>query len=515
MLPFFDRSKRMMRHVLMLSACVLAASPALAAGTITVGVGDNVLGLDPTNLNDSVSLSATRLFYQGLYGYDASMKLVPVLAEGTDVNASATEYTIHLRKGITFEDGTPFNAAAVKFNYDRLRDPANHLKRQSLLDGVDRVEVVDDSTVRIVLKAPSGVLLNNLAHSGASIISPAAIAKYGAEIDRHPVGTGAFNFVSWTPDTLKAVRNPAYWQHGLPHLDSVAIRSVPENGARVALLRTGEAQFIFPLPPETVQVVEQDPHLAVDKTPSIVAHYVALNTQQKPFDDVRVRQALNYAIDKTAFIKVVYRGFATPMDAPVAPGVAFYSQQGVWPYDPAKAKTLLADAGYPNGFETEIWTFSNTMNNRAVEFLQQQLAAVGVKVKVTPLEAGVATAKLWGAKTPADAEVRMFFGSWAPSTADADWALRPLLASSSYPPSLYNISYFHDAAVDAALKAGQSTADRSVRKSAYDEVQKIVWQTTPWIFLSIDTLVAGRNTKLTGLTQMPDTSLTYDRAELN
>lgn len=497
------------------AARLASAAPALAGGQLTVGVGDNVLGLDPTDLNDSVSLSATRLFFQGLYGFDQDLKLVPVLAESTDVNSASTEYTVHLKQGIKFHDGAPFDAAAVKVNFDRLRDPANHLKRQSLMDGVDKIEVVDEHTLRIVLKAPSGVMLNSLAHTGASILSPKAIAQYGTEVSRHPVGTGPFTFVSWTPDTLKAARNPDFWRQGLPHLDGVTIRSVPENGARLAMLRSGEAQFVFPLPPETVQVIARDERLVIDKTPSIVAHYVALNTRKKPFDDVRVRQALNYAIDKNAFIKVVYNGFATPMDAPVAPGIAFYSRQGVWPYDPAKAKQLLTEAGYPNGFATEIWNFSNTLNNRASQFLQQQLAAIGVKVAVNPLEAGVATTKLWGAKTPDEAEVRMFFGSWAPSTGDADWALRPLLSSRAYPPALYNISYFKDDGVDAALQKGLSTAEPAQRKAAYDEVQKLVWDTAPWIFLSIDTLVAGRDKRLTGLTQLPDTALTYEDAELN
>jgi glutathione transport system substrate-binding protein len=499
---------------LTVAAAVSLASPASAAGQITVGVGDNILGLDPTDLNDSVSASASRLFFQGLYGFDRELKLVPVLAESTEVNEDSTQYTVHLRRGVKFHDGTTFDAAAVKLNYDRLRDPANHLKRQSLLEAVDKVEVVDEFTVRLVLKAPSGVLLNYLAHTGASILSPKAIAQYGAEISRHPVGTGPFTFTSWTPDTLKAARNPDYWRKDRPRLDGVTIRCVPESGARLALLRSGEAQFVFPLPPETVQLIERDQRLVIDKTPSIVAQYVALNTSKKPFDDQRVRQALNYAIDKNAFIKVVYNGFGIPMDAPVAPGIAFYSKQGVWPYDPAKAKQLLADAGYPNGFETEIWNFSNTLNNRASQFLQQQLAVVGVKVTVNPLEAGVATTRLWGAKTPEEAQVQMFFGSWAASTGDADWALRPLLSSRSYPPALYNIAYFKNDAVDAGLLKGLSTADPAERKVAYDEVQKLVWQQAPWIFLSINTLVAGRDKRLTGLAQQPDTSLTYEEADI-
>jgi glutathione transport system substrate-binding protein len=496
-------------------ALLLSVAPAAhAEKNVTVAVSDNILGLDPTDLNDSVSLSATRLFYQGLFGFDKDFKVVPVLAERFEVNGNATEYTIHLKPNIKFQDGTAFNAQAVKVNYDRLRDPANHLKRQSLLDAIERVDAVDDATVRIILKNPSGVLPNYLAHTGASIISPKALEQYGKDISRHPVGTGPFVFVAKQTDSLQAKRNPAYWRAGLPHLDGITIRSVPENGSRIAMLRSGEAQFIFPLPPESVELLAKDAKLMIEKTPSIVIHYVALNTQKKPFDDPRVRQALNYAVDKDAFIKVVYNGYASPMDAPAAPGIAFYSKQGAWPYDPAKARKLLADAGYANGFDTDIWTFSNTLNVRAVQFLQQQLAAVGVRAAVTPIEAGVATSRLWGPKTPAEAQVRMFFGSWAPSTGDADWALRPLLSERSFPPAMFNVSYYRNEAVDAALTRGLSTADPAVRKAAYDEVQKTVWQDAPWLFLSVDTLLSGRSKQLTGLTQQPDTSLSYETADL-
>ncbi|MFC0407719.1 glutathione ABC transporter substrate-binding protein [Roseomonas elaeocarpi] len=516
--PQISRRHMLLGGVAMAAAIDVPGHPAKAApepsSSITIAVGDSILGLDPTDLNDSLSLSATRLFYQGLYGFDEKFQLQPVLAESAEADAEGKHHTIRLRGGIRFHDGSEFNAQAVKINYDRLRDPANHLKRQGLLEMVEAVEVVDPLTLRITLKNPSGVLLNYLAHSGASIISPRALEQYGKEISQHPVGTGPFRFESWRPDLLKASRNADYWKPELPRLSAISIRSIPENGARIAALRAGEVQYIFPLPPETVALLNTDKRVAVDKTSSIVAHYVALNTRQKPLDDRRVRQALNYAIDKEAFIRVVYSGFATPMDAPMAPGIAFHTRQGVWPYDPAKARQLLAEAGLANGFETEIWTFSNTLNNRASQFLQQQLAAVGVKVKVTPLEAGVATAKLWGATTPEQAEVRMFYGSWAPSTGDADWALRPLLSSQSYPPSLYNIAYFQNGEVDAALARGLATTDSAARKAAYDEVQRIVWEEAPWIFLSVDTLLAGRDQRLTGLVQLPDTSLSYENATL-
>jgi glutathione transport system substrate-binding protein len=494
---------------------VAGVSPALAAKDLVIAVDSNMPHLDPANTNDTLSQSVERTMYQGLFGFDKDMKLIPALAEKVDADETATEFVFHLRHGVTFHDGTPFDAEAVRANLERVMNPDNHLSRRSLVSMVAHVDVLDPYTVKVVLSRPFGAFVNNMAHPGTFMISPKALAQYGKDIATHPVGTGPFKFVSFAPDTVKTTKNDAYWKPALPKMDSVTFKAVPESGSRFAMLQTGEAQFIAPLPAELVKPAQGIPTLDVSITPSIVARYVALNTMKKPFDDVRVREALNYAVDKAAFTKIVFSGYAVTLDAPIPPKLAFYSQQGAWPYDPAKAKALLAEAGYPDGFSVELWGATSTLAKRAMEFLQQQLAAVGVKVTVLPLEAGVATAKLWNVQKPEDATMQMDFSAWSSSTGDADWGLRPLFYGKSFPPNLFNIAYYHSAAADAAIEAGLASADQGKRAAAYAQAQAAIWKDAPWVFLSVDQLIAGQSKKLSGVYYMPDGGLLTEEATLN
>ncbi len=506
---------RAISTILLSAALTFAAVSAHAAKDLVIGVDSNMPHLDPANTNDTLSQTAERTMYQGLYGFDKAMKLVPALAETYEANLDATEYVFHLRHGVVFHDGTPFNAAAVKANIDRLSNPENRLSRRILVSMVAHTEVLDDYTVKMVLTSPFGAFLNNMAHPGTFMVSPKALATYGKDIATHPVGTGPYKFVSFVTDTLKVAKNDAFWKSGLPKVDSITFRAVPENGTRFAMLQAGEAQFIYPLPAELAKAAQGNPNIQVITAPSIIARYVAMNNLKKPFDDIRVRQALNYAVDKVALARVVFSGYAEPLDSPIPPDLGFYSKQGPWPYDPAKAKALLAEAGYPNGFETELWGATSTLARRGMEFIQQQFAAVGVKVTVAPLEAGVATAKLWNVQSPAEATMQMDYTGWSSSTGDADWGLRPLLYSKSYPPNLFNIAYYHSDATDHAIEAALATADTAKRSAAYAEAQAQIWKDAPWVFLTVDKLLAGESKKLSGVYYLPDGGVLMEDAALN
>ena len=482
---------------------MLLAPAAAVARDLTVAIQNNLTGLDPTNVNDTLSQTSLRLIYQGLFGFDAEMNLIPLLAEGYESNADATEFTITLREGVSFHDGTTFDAEAVKVNIDRLRNPDNNLSRRSLVSMVSEVEVVDDRTVKLILDAPFGAMIASLAHPGAMMISPAALEEFGSDIGRNPVGTGAFTFTNWSADTLEVARNDDYWK-GPAKVENIIIRSVPESGARMAMLQTGEAQFVPNFPPELMQVVQNNPDLQVETSPSIVEWYVALNNTKEPFGNQLVRQDLNHAVDKDAFCQVVFSGLCTPADSIIPKGLAFHVPVGEYEYDLDRARELMAEAGYADGFSTEVWANSNTESLRAVQFLQQQLAQIGVEVNVVPLEAGVAAQRIWSVESAEDAEGQMYYGGWSSSTGDADWGIRPLLLGENTPPSMFNVAYYEDPELDAAINGAIGTADPEERAAFYETAQLLAWEGAPWIFLGVTDLIAAQTTDVTGIHMLPD-----------
>ena len=310
--------------------------------------------------------------------------------------------------------------------------------------------------------------------------------------------------MSWTADTLKMKKHGHYWKPGLPKIDTITYRGVPENGARIAMLQAGEAQFIYPVPPEMIKSLENSSTISVFNEPSILIRYVALNNMRKPFNDPKVRLALNYAIDKQAFAKVVFSGYSDPMDSPMPALLGFYQKQGSYPYDPAKAKALLAEAGYPNGFESTITGGVATLTQRGMQFVQQQLAAIGVKLTIEPLETGVLTAKMFNVQKPEDATIVMLYGGWSSSTGDADWGMRPMLYTRSFPPVLSNLAWYSNPVTDAAIEAGLATTDNAKRAAAYAQAQAQAWKDVPWIYLGVDHNLAAYSKKLHGAFMRPD-----------
>lgn len=481
----------------------LLAPGAVVAKDLTVAIQNNLTGLDPTNVNDTLSQTSLRLIYQGLFGFDKDMQLIPLLAESYDSNDDATEFTIKLRKDIKFHDGSDFDAEAVKVNLDRLRDPDNNLSRRSLVSMIDQVEVVDPATVKLILNDPFGAMIASLAHPGAMMISPTALEEYGDDIDRNPVGTGPFVFTNWAADTLEVARNDEYWKEPAK-VDNIIIRSVPESGARMAMLQTGEAQFVPNFPPELMQVVQNNPDLKVETSPSIVEWYVALNNNKEPLGNKLVRQALNHAVDKEAFCKIVFTGLCKPADSIIPEGLSFHVPAGEYEYDLDRARELMAEAGYADGFSTEMWANSNTESLRAMQFLQQQLAQIDVDVNVVPLEAGVAAQRIWSIESPEDAEVQMYYGGWSSSTGDADWGIRPLLLGENSPPEMFNVAYYADDELDTAINGAIGTADPEERAKYYETAQKLAWEGAPWIFLGVTNLVAAQTSDVTGVYMLPD-----------
>ncbi|WP_431889324.1 glutathione ABC transporter substrate-binding protein GsiB [Pectobacterium colocasium] len=493
----------------------MAASPVWAAKDAVIAVGSTFTSLDPYDANDSLSQTVAKSFYQGLFGFDKDMKLVNVLADSYDVSPDGLTYTVKLHPGVKFHDGSAFNAAAVKVNLDRASNPDNRLKRYNLFKMIEKTDVVDDLTVKITLKTPFSAFVNNLAHPAAVMISPAALKQYGKDIGFHPVGTGPYRFVAWNQtDFVKVEKFSGYWKAGLPKLDSITWRPVVDNNTRAALLQTGEAQFAYPIPFEQAKVLEKNDKLALVASPSILHRYISMNVTQKPFDNPKVRQALNYAINKEALIKVAFSGYATPAEGPLPGSIDYSVKYQPWPYDPAKARELLKEAGYPDGFTTTLWSSHNhSTAQKVLQFTQQQLAQVGVKVQVTAMDAGQRAAEVEG-KGVKETGVRLFYTGWSASTGEADWALSPLFATASWPPAQFNTAFYSNPQVDADLANALKTTDRTEKQKLYQDAQDKIWADAPWIFLATERLVSANSKKLTGFYVMPDTLFSFEEADL-
>ncbi len=500
-----------------LLAAALASVPAFAAKDVTVAVASTFTTTDPYDANDTLSQAVAKSFYEGLFGFDKDMKMIPVLAESYAGSSGGSVYTIMLRKGVKFHDGTDFKADAVKANFDRVTNPDNKLKRYGLYSNIASTEVIDDYTVRITLKTPFSAFINQLAHPSGVMISPAALKQYGSkDIAFHPVGTGPFRFVEWkATDYLKVAKFDGYWKKGYPKVDTLTWKPVIDNNTRAAVMQTGEAQFTYPVPPEMAETLKSKPDLNVVAAPSIIERYLSMNTQQKPFDNIKVRQAINYAINKEAVAKVAFGGYATPADAIVPAGVEYSVKTGVWPYDVAKAKALLAEAGYPNGFETELWSaYNHTIAQKVTQVLQQQLSQVGIKTKITLLEAGQRVEKVESWQDPKTAPVRLYYVGWSSSTGEADWALRPLLAAESWPPKLFNTAYYKNDVVEANIRNALRTTDKVEKAKLYKEAQETIYKDAPWAPLVTEKLLSASNKKLSGFHTMPDGSFNFTDVDL-
>ncbi|MDO5726259.1 MAG: ABC transporter substrate-binding protein, partial [Tissierellia bacterium] len=270
---------------------------------IVIAVNAEIISLDPHDTSDTLSNTARDIVYEGLMEYTPEMELVPCLAEKYEVSDDGLEYTFYLREGIKFHDGEDFNSEAVKKSFERVKDEANALRRMRDLAYVETVEIIDDYTVKLHLTDPYAPMLSRLA--GIKIMSPKLVEAGKDEILKHPVGTGAYVFEKWTPgEGYVAKKNPDYWREG-PKVDSITMKAVVENGARIAMLQTGEADFIYPLPTEQVNAIKDDPNINIIEGPSTIARFAFINMTKEQFKDKRVRQAMNYAVDKQAYAQIV------------------------------------------------------------------------------------------------------------------------------------------------------------------------------------------------------------------
>ncbi len=462
-------------------------------------LGVDITTLLPPDISDNPSMIVAKHIFEGLIAYDSKMNIVPVLATSWEVSKDGTEYTFHLRKGVKFQDGAPFNAYAVKKSFDYLLTHDVAYRKKLFEPYIKSVEVVDDYTVKFVLKFPFAPFLNFLCHPAAMIVSPKAIEKYDdpSELGRHPVGTGPFKLKEWIPgEKVVLVKNENYWKKGEPKLDGIVFMPIPEGVTRALKVQTGSADLAVNIPVMLADKLSKSKNVDVVKAPTLRVVFIGFNLKRKPFDNILVRKALNYAVDKKTLCKTIMRGLATPSDSPVSVFIKDHYSTGGYPYDPEKAKELLKKAGYPNGFSVELITPKGRypQDYETALAVQSMLKKVGVNVKVTTMEWPTYVHRIL--KTD---NYDMYLVGWSPSTGEAIWVLDPLLTKGS----IFNISYYYNPKFEQILDEAKKTIDPQKRHELLAEAQKIVVNDAPWIFLYNIYQIFAKSSSLKGVEVIP------------
>ena len=505
------------------SAATEAASTAGGDNTAVSPDNDFVIALqadathlDPHVSGNGVSNTITNSMYETLVWFDENLELKPLLAKSWTVSDDGLDYTFVLNGGIKFHDGEPFNAESIVANYERAKSDSS-LRLASQTAMWDSVTVDSEYQVTIHLKEPNNTFLNKLAQ--VRIVSPKAIKELGKDgLAKQSAGTGPF-ILSERVDGgyTKMVRNENYWQDG-PKVDTLTWRVVPEDGARVAMLQTGEADIISPLPAIQVDKLKDDASLDVLNLGGLTYRYATLNKNytladgRKPLDDVRVRQAMNYAFDSEAYTQVVFQGYASVPTSLFASSVPYYAEQTPYTADVEKAKSLMSEAGYSDGFPINIWVDNTTIEMQGAEFLKQQLAQINIDVNVVPMES-TTIADMTSA--PEDkTEVQMWYVNWSSGDYSADGSMRNILHGDKYPPSGYNTAFYNNAEFNKCLDDALKTTDTDEITKLYAQAQSIAWEECPWIFLGVDNSLIGQKKYVKGIKYRPGGTILVTNIEL-
>lgn len=457
--------------VFLFAACGKEKTNVQTKDTLIVAQGADARTLDPQKAIDTPSVRVYQQIYNQLVEKDENMNIMPGLAESWETEDLKTT-VFHLKKGIKFHNGETLTAKDVKFTLDRMMEQPTVT---FLISEIDRVEVVDDNTVKVITKDGFGPLLNHLSHPGASILNEKAVTEAGDMYGQNPVGTGPYKFVDWQSGdrvTLKAF--PEYYQ-GKSAIENIVIRAIPEGTNRTIALETGEVDIVYDVEPVDIDKIKENAELNFMMEASLGNSYLGINMTKEPFNDVRVRQAMAYAINVDDIIEVAYKNTAVPANSPIGPKIPGYNKDAKkYEYNPEKAKELLAEAGYPNGFKTSIWVNDNIIRKDIATILQDQFNSVGIEATIETLE--------WGAyiDRTARGEHDMYILGWVTVTGDGDYGLYPLFHTLAHGrPG--NRSFYSNPEVDKLLDKARTSIDQEERMQAYSEVQRIVQEEVPII----------------------------------
>ncbi|WP_277674223.1 ABC transporter substrate-binding protein [Piscibacillus halophilus] len=495
--------------------------------------GGDSESLDFASTTDGESSRVTKQIYESLLEFDKeSFDLKPGLAHDWEVSDDGQEYTFYLEEGVKFHDGTDFNAEAVKTNFERWADPEHeyaftdsdyvYSMYGTMFGGfkgddghvIEDIEVVDDYTIKFHLSRPLGYFLQNMGMSYFAITSPAALEEYGPEINENPVGTGPFKFVSWERDqSIVLEKNDEYWKEGLPKLDRVIFEVIPENSSRLMALRSGDIDIMDGLNPDDAAGVESDADIDLYTRAANNFGYLGMNVEKEPLDDKLVRQAINYAVDREAIAEALYAGYAIPGANPLPPGyLGFNDEIEGYDYDPEKAKDLLAEAGYEDGVEIELWTMPVARPympdpETVADIIRNNLEQVGITAEIVREE--------WAPylEKTAAGEQELFMLGWSGTNGDPDYFLGSLLHSSGIGGS--NYTRFNNEEVDELLDQAKVAVDQDERADLYKQAQEIIHEEAPMVVLVHSEPVLAASSRVQNYVPHPSTSESLAEVELS
>jgi peptide/nickel transport system substrate-binding protein len=483
--------------VLALAAVAALLAPGckreLPPSAVIYARGADAKSLDPQAVDDGESAHVIENVYEGLVAFGSgTTQIVPALAEKWETSPDGLVWTFRMRPGVQFHDGTPVDAEAVRFTMQRLFDASGPTRppevpyREYFTGCIASIEAPDPATVVFRLKEPYAPFLPNLCMFSAGIVSPTAVkASGGADFGKKPVGAGPFRFLEWNVGEKKItlVRNEKYWR-GAPALEKVVFLTIPDNNARLSALRAGSCNWMTGLNPEDLEACRKDPKLKLWTAPAPNVGYLAMNTLKEPFTDVRVRRAVSLAVDRKKLVDALYFGAGIPAVHPMAPGTLGYDESVPLPApDPAKAKALLAEAGFPEGFDTELYCMPNPRPyypnpQKIAQVLKSDLAAVGIRATINPVGD-------WAAYLEAvqNGKHPMCMLGWTGDNGDPDNFLSTFFGPGSVKPGkgALGISFWSDPRMQDLLKQGTVEIDPAKRAEIYRKALALAREEVPLV----------------------------------
>lgn len=493
---------------------------ASAGNTLVFGSSGDAFKLDPGDVTDNESAQRMDNIFEGLVEFEpGSVSIQPCLATSWEESAGGTEVVFNLRKGVKFHDGTDFNADAVVFSFARQYDTTHPYHQYgewahwgTFFSDVDRMEKVDDYTVKLVLKRPNASIMIKFAMWAVDIVSPTNAEKYKGDAFKYPSGTGPFKFVEWVKaDHITLVANEDYWRERAK-LDKLIFRVIPDPSARLMALEVDEVQGIEYPNPADFERIKANNDLNLMSQPGMNIGFVAMNTGYgymdtnkngvrdvdepwlrnpgyfEPLTKKKVRQAINMAIDKQSVVDNLYMGTAIKAINGMPPFMLGYNDAiADYPYDPAKAKTLLAEAGYPDGFEVTLYVMPVSRPYmfdppKIGEAIQGYLAAIGVKVKFYQVD--------WGTylqETEAGKHQMCLLGITGDTGDTDDFMSFCYAPNNATMGTATNVAFYNNKEVQNLISKALLTYDKAERAEYYKEVQEIIHEDAPWVFLAHST----------------------------